>query len=54
MDWSWLEKLNSRNIPEKVLGHYEDGRPYKEEPYYWNWEVIIGKKYQQSSQKKNK
>ena len=45
MDWSWLEKLNSRNIPEKVLGKYEDsGIEYGESSWLWDTEVIIGKK----------
>ena len=45
MDWSWLEKLNSRNIPEKVLGKYEDsGIEYGEKSWMWDTEVIIGKK----------
>ena len=45
MDWSWLEKLNSRNIPEKVLGKYEDsGIEYGEDSWKWETEVIIGKK----------
>jgi hypothetical protein len=44
MDWSWLEKLNSRNIPEKVIGKYNDGTPYEERSYDWEHEVVIGKK----------
>ena len=44
IDWSWLDKLNSRNVIEKNVGKDINGKPYDEEPNEWVWRVMIGEK----------